>query len=123
MKKISTLIALLTWPSTGVTADWQAAGFQSSALNMCAQLPYNFTVEQKATFNQLSNKLYFASEQTPESKQAFLDGTMAFLSSLERDEKAVFADAENAVMATLTQNKCLDYTALAEDFVANIKAD
>lgn len=81
---------------------------------MCAQLPYEFSAEQKATFSQLSDALYFASEEPPDRKQAFLEGSMHFLSSIERNEKAIFSDAENAVMATLTAEKCLSYAAAAE---------
>jgi|GEM_PF-2163428 hypothetical protein len=95
-------------------ADWHEAGLQSGALIMCAQLPYDFSAEQKATFSQLSDALYFASEKQPERKQAFLEGSMHFLSSIERSEKAIFSDAENAVMATLTAEKCRSYAAAAE---------
>ena len=103
-------------------ADWQEAGSQSGALTLCAQLPYEFSAEQKASFSQLSDALYFASEKHPERKQAFLDGTMRFLASLERTEKAVFSDGNSAVMATLTEDKCLHYAAAAKVTLSSSEA-
>lgn len=110
----SVALVVLSLTFSIAAADWQEAGLQSGALTMCAQLPYEFSAEQKASFNRLSDALYFASEKHPERKQAFLDGTMSFLSSLERSEKAVFSDGESAVMATLTEDKCLSYAKAAE---------
>ena len=112
--KNSAALVILPLAFSITAADWQEAGLQSGALTMCAQLPYEFSAEQKTSFSQLSDALYFASEKHPERKQAFLDGTMSFLSSLERNEKAVFSDGESAVMATLTAEKCLNYAAAAK---------
>lgn len=112
--KSSVTLVVLSLTFSIAAADWQEAGVQSGALTICAQLPYEFSAEQKTSFTQLSDALYFASEKHPERKQAFLDGTMSFLSSLERSEKAVFNDGESAVMATLTEEKCLNYAATAQ---------
>ncbi|WP_092794503.1 hypothetical protein [Rheinheimera pacifica] len=111
--KIKTVSGFMLLTFSAAAANWHEAGLQSGALTMCAQLPYEFSAEQKKSFTQLSEALYFASEKHPERKQAFLDGTMSFLSSLERGEKAVFSDGESAVMATLTTEKCLSYAAAA----------
>lgn len=113
MKNVTALV-ILPLAFSIAAADWQDAGVQSGALTLCAQLPYEFSAEQKASFSQLSDALYFASEKHSERKQAFLDGTMRFLASLERTEKAVFSDGESAVMATLTEEKCLNYAVSAE---------
>src|SRR5690606_37088120 len=112
--KNSAALVILPLAFSITAADWQEAGLQSGALTMCAQLPYEFSAEQKTSFIQLSDALYFASEKHPERKQAFLDGTMSFLSSHERNEKAVFSDGESAAMETLTEDKCLSYAAAAK---------
>mgnify|MGYP006166167475 FL=1 len=117
-----TALVILPLAFSIAAADWQEAGLQSGALTLCAQLPYEFSAEQKASFSQLSDALYFASEKHPERKQAFLDGTMSFLSSLERSEKAVFNDGESAVMATLTEDKCLSYAAAADVTLSSAEA-
>lgn len=120
--KNSAALVILPLAFSITAADWQEAGLQSGALTMCAQLPYEFSAEQKTSFSQLSDALYFASEKHPERKQAFLDGTMSFLSSLERNEKAVFSDGESAVMATLTAEKCLNYAAAAKVTLSSAEA-
>lgn len=120
--KNSAALVILPLAFSITAADWQEAGLQSGALTMCAQLPYEFSAEQKTSFIQLSDALYFASEKHPERKQAFLDGTMSFLSSLERNEKAVFSDGESAVMATLTAEKCLNYAAAAKVTLSSAEA-
>ena len=120
--KNSAALVILPLAFSITAADWQEAGLQSGALTMCAQLPYEFSAEQKTSFSQLSDALYFASEKQPDRKQAFLDGTMSFLSSLERGEKAVFSDGESAVMATLTAEKCLNYAAAAKVTLSSAEA-
>lgn len=118
----SVALVVLSLTFSIAAADWQEAGLQSGALTMCAQLPYEFSAEQKASFSRLSDALYFASEKQPDRKQAFLDGTMSFLASLERSEKAVFSDGKSAVMATLSEDKCLNYAAAAEATLSSEEA-
>src|SRR5690606_508287 len=120
--KNSAALVILPLAFSITAADWQEAGLQSGALTMCAQLPYEFSAEQKTSFSQLSDALSLASETHPERKQAFLDGTMSFLSSLVRNETAVFSDGESAVMATLTAEKCLNYAAAAKVTLSSAEA-
>lgn len=108
---ISHAILLLISSLTPLHSDkhWFEAGFMSSALTLCLNLPYNFTEENINDINSTIDFFYKKSEEIQQHKSAYIQGFTEFFDTLKRPESALYKTPEDSLMVSLSIEKCDEY--------------